>query len=199
MQTYRARSSQIWGWTAVGTGAVIAVWHVIAAGLGNAQGGLGVGAGMIALGLAAFLRPHVAVTDDRVEIHNITQVATVPFSRLEGLDTRWSLEVRGDDGRKAGAFAAPAPGAAQSRRIEKQVARESESGVPPLAGRAGDATGTPSGDASAMIRARWDAWRAAHPSGDPAGEGPSVLRRIDPVGLGLAIGGLAAAAWGLLL
>lgn len=199
MQTYRARSSKVWGWTAVGAGALVAVWHVLSAGLANAQGGLGVGAGMAALGYVAFLRPHVAVAEDRVEMHNVTQVVTVPFARLEALETRWSLEARGDDGRKAGAFAAPAPGAAQSRRIEKQVARESGSDVPAVAGRAGDATGTRSGDAAAMVRQAWERWRAAHPGGGDAAEGPSTTRRIDPVGLGVSILGLAAAVWGLFL
>ena len=197
MQIYRARSSLVWGWLAVGVGTTVAVWHVASAGVSDAHGGLGLGAAMAALGAAAFLRPHVAVSHDRVELHNMTQVATVPFARLETLDTRWTLEARGDDGRKAGAFAAPAPGASQSRRIEKQVAREREDGLPPLVGRPGDAAGTASGDAAALVRSAWDAWRAAHPVGADPTPGPSVVRRLDPVGLGLVTVGLFTAAWGL--
>ena len=197
MQTYRARSSLIWGWIAVGTGAAVAVWHVATAGFAYAHGGLGLGAAMAALGAAAFLRPHVAVAEDRIEIHNVTQVATVPFSRLEALDTRWTLEARGDDGRKVGAFAAPAPGASQSRRIEKQVARESSTGLPPLIGRPGDAAGTPSGDAAALVRGPWEQWRTAHPAEAGTDHGTSIQRRVDPIGSGLVVVGLAAAVWGL--
>ena len=205
MQIYRARVSLVWGWLAVGVGAAVGVGHIASAGLAHAHGGLGLGAAMAALGAAAFLRPHVAVTEHGVEMHNITQVAAVPFSRLEALDTRWTLEARGDDGQKAGAFAAPAPGASQSRRIERHVAREQADGLPPLIGRAGDAEGTPSGDAAAMVRNAWEAWRVAHPEhpgagpGDGPDAGSSVTRHIDPIGLGLVVAGALAAIWGLFL
>ncbi|WP_062310828.1 hypothetical protein [Demequina rhizosphaerae] len=194
MQTYRARSSALWGWLAIAIGVVVAVVHVANVGFGYAHGGLGLGAALALFGWAAFLRPHVAAGEGRVEFHNVTQVATVPFARLSDLGTRWSLEAVGDDGRTVGAFAAPAPGAAASKRHE----RAAEGGSIDKAeyARAGDVPGTPSGDAAALVHDAWDEWRAA--GGEAGGEGASITRTPDWIGLVAVVAGTALAIWGLL-
>ncbi|WP_296665006.1 hypothetical protein [Demequina sp.] len=201
MQIYRPRSSYVWGYIAIGVGAIVALLPLLGGGFDQARGTFAVGAAVAAFGTASFLRPHVAVTDERVEMHNILTTATVPFARLSALDTRWTLEAIGDDGRKAGAFAAPAPGAAQSHRIQKDIAKTGtdvsvEGGAAPL--RPGDRVGTPSGDAAAMVRDRWRAWQQAHPDGPTGGEESSVTRGLDPIGIALILLGTAAAVWGLL-
>ncbi|WP_156160805.1 hypothetical protein [Demequina maris] len=194
MQIYRARSSVLWGWVAIAIGVVVAVVHMANVGFAHAHGGLGLGAALALFGWAAFLRPHVAAGEDRVELHNVTQVATVPFARLSDLGTRWSLEAVGDDGRTVGAFAAPAPGAAASKRHE----RAAEAGSIDKAeyARAGDVPGTPSGDAAALVHDAWDAWRAA--GGEAGGEGPSITRTPDWIGVAAVAAGTILAIWGLL-
>lgn len=199
MRTYRARSSAIWGWTAIGVGILIAVVHAASVGVANAQGGLGLGLAAAATGLAAFLRPHVAAGEDAVEVHNVLTVTTTPYARLDRLETRWTLELVGDDGRKAGSFAAPAPGAAQAHRIRKDAHRIGDQEA--AYGSPGDHPGTPSGDAAAMVRERWDAWKATHPDAPAgsraAGAGASSTRRLDPVGAALVAIAVVAGAWGL--
>ncbi|SEJ34476.1 hypothetical protein [Demequina mangrovi] len=195
MQTYRARSSVVWGWVAIGLGVVVAVIHVSTVGFEYATGGLGLGAAAALFGYGAFLRPHVATYEDRVELHNVTQTATMPFSRLADLDTRWSLEVIGDDGLKVGAFAAPAPGGVSARRQHVEDKRNDvvDGGVP---GRMGDKLGTPSGDAAALVHRASSAWHEAHPTA-PASEGPSVTRSPDWLGIVVMAAALAATLWGL--
>ncbi|WP_062519767.1 hypothetical protein [Demequina silvatica] len=205
MQIYRARTSTMWGWSAIGIGVLVAVLHVASVGFAYAHGGLGLGAAIALFGYAAFLRPHVAAAEDRVEVHNVTQTVVVPFERLESLDTRWTFEAVGDDGSKVGAFAAPAPGAATTRRHERdekaQLAAGAAAPIEPT--RPGDRLGTPSGDAAAMVQRAWDEWRAAQPApatatGDaPVAAGPAVQRRPDWIGIALMTAGTAAALWGL--
>ncbi|WP_062461570.1 hypothetical protein [Demequina soli] len=198
MHTYRARSSTVWGWIAIGIGALVAVLHILSVGITHAHGGIGLGGAVALFGWAAFLRPHVAAGEDAVEIHNVTQTASVAYARLESLDTRWSLEAVGDDGTKVGAFAAPAPGARAARRPARPEEAESAAAGVAMVGRAGDRIGTPSGDAAAMVRARLDAWRAAHPDAAPAAgdASPAVVRRPDWIGIGAMTAGTALAIWG---
>lgn len=224
MESYRAHSSVVWGWIAVGIGATIALVHVATVGLTFAHGGLGLGTALIALGFATFIRPHVAVTADSIIIHNVTQTLTMPLSRLAALETRWTLEAIGDDGKRAGAFAAPAPGASQSRRIVIDARRAAAAGLNPTLERASDAEGTASGDAAAMVRRAWEAWRASQASTTRATTQPataksvfaksataqpassvtqptraSVTRRPDAVGIVLIATAIAAAVWGMFL
>ncbi len=193
MRIYRARSSSIWGWLAIAVGAAVAIVHVSSAGISGAQAGLGLGVAAIATGVSAFLRPSVAVADDRAEIHNVMTTTTVPFARLERIETRWTLELVGDDGRKVGSFAAPAPGAAQSHRLRREADRRGDAAA--AHGSPGELAGTPSGDAAALVRDAWDAWRSSNPEAQR--EGASSTRRPDPIGIALVIVAVAAAAWGL--
>ncbi|WP_062516659.1 hypothetical protein [Demequina gelatinilytica] len=195
MQTFRARSSVIWGWGAVALGVAVATIHVATVGFGYATGGLGLGTGAALFGYAAFLRPRVTTRGDHVEVRNMLQIATVDYARLADLETRWSLELVGDDGLKIGAFAAPAPNTAQVRAAQRgaQHARGDEKAQ---YGRAGDRLGTPSGDAAAMVHAASSAWKADHPDA-PIGDGPSVVRRPDWIGIAVVAVATAAAAWGL--
>ncbi|WP_062387470.1 hypothetical protein [Demequina iriomotensis] len=195
MQTFRARSSTIWGWGAIALGVLVAVIHVSSVGFSLATGGIGLGAAAALFGYGAFLRPHVAAHEDRVVVHNVTQTATVPYARLADLETRWSLEIVGDDGLKVGAFSAPAPSATAARHAQRDAARKDDARAE--YGRAGDRLGTPSGDAAALVHAASSAWTAAHP-GESGGEGPSIVRRPDWIGIAVVAGAIAAALWGLL-
>lgn len=182
MEIYRSRSSQVWGWLCVGLGAVVLLIQLIGSGLEQIHVALGIAVALAATGYAAFLRPSVAVAEDRVELRNITQTVVAPFARLAGLEAHWSLELVGDDGKKAGAFAAP------SRTGSNRVKPAEE-------GKAAEVAG--------LVTAAWDAYRAkAGETPQPATASattpgsPAFSRRMDWVGIGAvaaAIAGLALA------
>ncbi|WP_159449171.1 PH domain-containing protein [Demequina sp. NBRC 110055] len=182
MQIYRSRSSQVWGWLCVGLGALILLIQLIGSGLEQIHVALGIAVAFAAAGYAAFLRPSVAVGEDHVELRNVTQTVVAPFSRLAGLEAHWSLELVGDDDKKAGAFAAPS-------RTGRDRVRPAEDGK--------------SAEVAGLITAAWDAYRA---SADTAVEptaasalghppAPAFSRRVDWVG----VGAVAAAVAGLAL
>lgn len=189
MRTYRARSSYVWGWLAVATGIGIAA----TAGVGSVNAAVGLGAAIAAAGIAAFLRPRVAIADDHVEVRNIVTTDSMPFARLARVETRWSLELVGDDDRTVGAFAAPAPGALQSVRLRRDAATTGDSAT--AAGGAGELPGTPSGDSAAMVREAWEAWRGAHPDAAADATGASSRRTVDPLGAALVALAVAGVAW----
>ena len=183
MQSYRARSSVIWGWISVGLGLILAVSDLVASGVTGAKVGLGLGACVAMIGTAAYLRPAVEVTPDSVVFRNMVHTASAPFARIQEISMRWSLEMRGDDGMKAGAFAAPASrrgrtGVFSNETVERAHADERE-GNP-------DSTGS-------QVYAAWQTWTDAH-GGAPDRSTASITRRLDVVGLALVLGSIAAVA-----
>ena len=181
MQTYRARSSHIWGWLSVGLGLVLAVSDLIASGLTGAKVGLVLGACVAMLGTATYLRPAVEVTSESVVFRNMVHAATAPFARIQKISMGWSLEIRGDDGMKAGAFAAPASrrgrtGVFSNEAAERAQADERE-------GRQ-DFIGS-------QVYAAWQTWIAAH-GGEADRSTASITRQLDLVGLALVLGSIAA-------
>ena len=110
---------------------------------------------------AAFGRPHVAVDDDGVHLVNVTRTVHVPWPALRAVDTRWALTLATAQ-RSFVAWAAPAPG----MRAALRATRQDIAHVPAdhLAGpgmRPGDLPSSPSGDAAAMVRRRWQELRGA--------------------------------------
>ncbi len=105
--TPRTRSSQVWGWLAVGIGTAIAVIQLSGGDGRTANVALGLALCVAALGVAAFLRPSLVVTDAEIVVHNIMTTSAIALGRLDQIGTRWSLELIGDDGRKVRVFAAP--------------------------------------------------------------------------------------------
>ncbi|PKQ18380.1 MAG: hypothetical protein CVT68_03695 [Actinobacteria bacterium HGW-Actinobacteria-8] len=184
MQSYRARSSLIWGCASVGLGLILAVSDLIASGVTGAKVGLGLGAGVAMIGAATYLRPAVDLTPDGVVFRNLVHTATTPFARIQEISMRWSLEILGDDGMKAGAFSVPASrrgrtGVFSNETVE--LARSDEREGRP------DSTGT-------QVYAAWQAWTDAH-GGVPDRTSASITRRLDMVGLGLVFGSIAAVAF----
>lgn len=94
---------------------------------------------------------------------------------------RWSLEILGDDGMKAGAFSVPA-----SRRGRTGVFSNETAELAQADEREGrqDSTGS-------AVYAAWQAWTEAH-GGVPDRTTPSISRRLDAVGLALVLGAIAA-------
>lgn len=183
MHSYRARSSLVWGWISVGLGLAMAVLDLVGSGLAGAKVGLGLGACVAMMGAAAYLRPAVVLTPDRVVFRNILHSASAPFSRIEEVSMRWSLEMRGDDGMKAGAFAVPA-----SRRSRTGIFSNEEAERAHL----DEQERKPDSVASRVH----DAWQAASATQatTPDRSSASIRRRLDPIGLALVLGS-ATSLW----
>jgi hypothetical protein len=187
MQTYRARSSLIWGWLCVGLGLTFAATDVVGSGLADARLGVGIGACVALVGAAAYLRPAVLIGDDGVVFRNVVGTASAPFARIREVSMRWSLEILGDDGKKAGAFAAPA-----SRGGRTGIFGNDAVGYATVDDREGrpDATGSRLYDA-------WRSWTDAHEGGADTTTA-SISRGVDAVGLALLVGAVAALAFAFL-
>jgi len=189
MQVYRARSSLVWGWLCVGLGVVLGAGGVLSPTQGSTQQGLGFGGCLAMIGIAAYLRPALAVTADAVKVTNVTRNAAMPLSRIADISVGWSLEVHGDDGLTIAAFAAPTTRSARARdrsRADEQQ-KPSDHGAH-----------SPSRPAT-MLYDAWHEWIAAHPSSNESGlTSPSATRRWDPIGLGLILGVVVTGVVGLL-
>lgn len=186
MQSYRARSSLVWGWISVGLGLSMVALDLVASGFSEAKIGLGLGACVAMMGTATYLRPAVELSPDAVVFRNIVHSASAAFSRIDEINMRWSLEMRGDDGRKAGAFAVPASrggrtGIFSNEEAERAHLDERESRPDSVASRVHDA---------------WQASPSTHVSA-PDPSSPSITRRLDPVGLALVFGSVAGLGYAL--
>ena len=177
MQTYRSRSSQLWGWISLALGLLMAAVSAFAPGLSRSSVGIGLGIALAASGVAIYLRPSIGIGEEAVELRNVVQTVTIPYARLKRIEAQWTLELVGDDGKKAGAMGAPT-------RSTRDRRREKSEGITP-----------PAVDA---VRQAWDAWRR---SGGTAAstEGPAFTRRADPVGIACVLVAVAGAVLGLLL
>jgi hypothetical protein len=112
---------------------------------------------LAALVYVLFWRPAVEVDDEAVTLRNLARDIRVPWSRLEAVDTRYSLTLHTAD-RRFAAWAAPAPGRSlalrQSRRDAAALAAlgsDLDYGL-----RSSSAPNTDSGGAALMVRSRWE-------------------------------------------
>ena len=188
MQVIRTRGSLIAGWLTVVVGLLFAVGGVMAATQGSARQGIGLGACVAMIGVAAYLRPAVVVSGDAVTFKNVFHTAAVPLSRIAELTARWSLEIHGDDGLTMASFAAPTTRATRSQ--ERSRARQQD----PVPHQDTHSSSRP----AAMIYDAWQEWKATHLDAPKhVDQAPSVIKRLDPVGLGLVLVGVAMGAVGL--
>ncbi len=181
MKVLRARSSIVLGWMSVGFGLILAISDIVASGVTDAQVGIGAGTSIGIIGVAAFLRPAVVISPDGVAFRNLLLTVTAPFSRIQEISMRWSLEMLGDDGKKADAFAAPASRGARTGVFNSRPADASRRVGDE--GRA-DSIGTQVYDA-------WQAWSENHRV-EPDRTMASMTRQLDMVGLVLVLGSVAA-------
>jgi len=154
----------------MGGAAILAIVTVVDNGFGSANAALAFLVLLAALAYAAYFRPSIEVHEDRVRLINVVTIATIPFARLTSIGTRWALEMYADDGTKATAFAAPAPGATKSRRLSLN---EAHWGSNPASLYHTDTPtaqpGTASGDAASIIDHAFAAWRKANPDSSAPG------------------------------
>lgn len=160
MTRYRARSSFIYSSIVMGACAVVGLVVLIGWGWFEARPALGFLAAIAALAFAGYFRPSVDVYEDRAVLVNVVTIATVPFSRLVSIGTRWALELHADDASKATAFAAPAPGAMKSRSIAKSgEAWNPEVDSLIFSDGPGTSDTTPSGAAAHLVDGAYLAWK----------------------------------------
>lgn len=115
-----------------------------------------------ALVWAAYWRPSVEVSDAGVTLHNVLRSIELPWPSIQRIDTRYALTLVTAYGTYA-AWAAPAPGRRRTKDVvEPELRALPESTYGPAGSvRPGDLPGTPSGDAAAIVRLRWEALRDA--------------------------------------
>ena len=110
---------------------------------------------------AFFGRPAVLVSDGGVEVRNVLRTIELPWPSIERIDTKYALTLYTAYGVYA-AWAAPAPSRSQTLNATPSDTRHLPSTSYIGGGiRPGDLAGTPSGDAAAYIRRRWEALQAA--------------------------------------
>lgn len=174
MRTYRSRSSIIWGLLSVAVGVGLAASQFLATDRADAHVGPALGLALVGAGVAVFLLPSIRIGADTVEVHNVVQVVTVPFARLEAVEAVWTLELVGDDGRKVGVMASPARSRRERHRSEH--------------------TATPG--AAAAVQQGWDEWRSRGgkaASARTAGQSAAFTRKPNPAGIACVAISLTAA------
>lgn len=155
--TFRPRGGQILAWVAIAICALGLIFIAVSDGVPS----LVVWGWPIVLvawlGWALYIRPYVQISEGFIEIGNVFRTHRVPWGDVEDVDSRFALTVHTTDGRSIRAWAAPAPGARQALATHRdEVARtpgDSETRRP------SDAEGTPSGDATALVRRRLEQYR----------------------------------------
>lgn len=119
---------------------------------------------------AVFWRPQVVVSDAGVQMVNVTRTIDVPWPALVDVRTKFALTLVTAYGTYT-AWAAPAPSAHTA--VRSLIDRPSADRVDgrPLTARdhspMSDRPDTPSGDAAAMVRRRWEHLREAGFLDDP--------------------------------
>ncbi|QAY71825.1 PH domain-containing protein [Xylanimonas protaetiae] len=116
---------------------------------------------------AAYWRPAVIVSPASVELRNVTRTIELPWPTIERVDTRYALTLHTAYGDYA-AWAAPAPGRAQAVRAPKDAGQNlPESTYRGGTVGSGDLMVGASGQAAAIVRARWEELRDAGLLDDP--------------------------------
>src|SRR5450756_852879 len=117
---------------------------------------------------AAYWQPAVIVSDAGVTVRNVLRTVELPWPSIQRIDTRYALTLITAYGSYA-AWAAPAPGRTRSREASAADLRGLPESTYGAAGsvRPGDLPTSPSGEAAAIVRRRWEALRDAGHLDDP--------------------------------
>ncbi|MGL4257741.1 PH domain-containing protein [Microbacterium sp.] len=165
--TFRPRGSQILAWVAIGVCALGLVFVALIDGVASLVA-WGWPIALVAwLAWALYVRPHVQISEGFIEIANVFRTHRVPWGDVADVDSRYALTVRTTGGRSIRAWAAPAPGARQALATHREeVSRTPGEGD---TRRPSDAEGTPSGDATALVRRTLDQYRRSGGDTTPGG------------------------------
>ena len=102
-----------------------------------------------------YWHPAVIVKGDRVVVINVGRTWVIPFRRLTGVETQYSLRLVTDSGAVT-AWAAPAPGRHQTLSLSLADFRTLRRGKSVENVRPGDAPNTESGSVAFVVRRRWE-------------------------------------------
>ncbi|AGW41911.1 hypothetical protein O159_18900 [Leifsonia xyli subsp. cynodontis DSM 46306] len=114
------------------------------------------------LAWAALWRPRLTVSDDGLELVNVTRTVEIPWPALINVETKYALTLF-TPGRKFPVWAAPAPGTGSTLRATRRetTGRMGRPNVEDSVRRPGDLLSTESGAAAEAVRRRWTALREA--------------------------------------
>jgi len=146
-----------------------------------------------AVAWAMFWRPSVTVSDAGVTLRNVLRTVELPWPAIRRVDTRYALSLETAFGTYT-AWAAPT----STRHQAYQASPADLRGLPEStfgAGdsiRPGDLPSTPSGQAAALVRVRWEELRDAGHLDDPRLERTRPVVRWHPTELAV-LGGLTVA------
>jgi hypothetical protein len=102
-----------------------------------------------------YWHPAVVVQGDRVVVINVGRTWVIPFRRLTGVETQYSLRLITETGAVT-AWAAPAPGRHQTLSLSLADFRTLRRGKAVENVRPGDAPNTESGSVAFVVRRRWE-------------------------------------------
>ena len=104
-------------------------------------------------------KPKIVIFDEGIEIVNPISRHTISWSDVRSIDTRFSLSVTNNDGKKIHAWAAPAPGRYHSRRLHSSDLRGLKLGMTGNI-KAGESPKSDSGAAYLLTSARFEGFKA---------------------------------------
>jgi hypothetical protein len=157
---FQSRSGRV---LTIGAGLLAVVGAVVSVAQDPAQGLRALPAfALVAVAVwAVFGRPAVLVSDGGIEVRNVLRTIELPWPSIERIDTKYALTLYTAYGVYA-AWAAPAPSRSRALAAAPGDTRHlPESWYAGGGVRPGDLVGTPSGDAAAYIRRRWEELRDA--------------------------------------
>ncbi len=143
---------------------------------------------------AFYGRPAVIISDGGVTLRNVLRTVELPWPAIQRIETKYALTLETAYG-PYNAWAAPVPSRTiAANRTHLTMRNQPESAYAAGGLRPGDLEGTPSGDASAYIRRRWEALRDAGHLDDPRLERQRPVVRWHPGPLLLVVALVAASA-----
>jgi len=104
-------------------------------------------------------KPKIVIFDEGIEIVNPISRHTISWSDVRSIDTRFSLSVTNNDGKRIHAWAAPAPGRYHSRRLHSSDLRGLKLGMTGNI-KAGESPKSDSGAAYLLTSARFEGFKA---------------------------------------
>lgn len=108
------------------------------------------------LAWAMLWRPRLTVSEERIELVNVTRTVSIPWDALINVETKYALTLY-TPGRQFPVWSAPAPGTLSTLRATRRETKGREGG-PTVDGslrRPGDLLSTESGAAAEVVRRRW--------------------------------------------
>ena len=103
-------------------------------------------------------KPKIVIFDEGIEVVNPISRHTISWSNIQSINTRFSLSVKTDDGKRIHAWAAPAPGRYHSRRLHSSDLRGLNLGMTGNI-KAGESPKSDSGAAYLLVAARFEEFK----------------------------------------